>query len=71
MRSVHGYLSRRAQTLWPGSMVYSEDADDPRARWTMERPGLESLDLGRDFRDATQAIHALMDAERAARKAGD
>lgn len=62
MRSIHGYLSRRAQARWPGALVSHEDERD----WRLERPdGQEPLGLGDSFHEAHQAVQALLAAERA------
>lgn len=60
MRRVDGYLSRRAQSIWPGALVF----EGPDGEWILERPGQEELGLGDSFNDAQQAIGALLRARR-------
>lgn len=60
MRTLDGYLSRRAQArIDPSALVYRE-ADDS---YTLERRGQQPLGLGPDFGAAQQALHALSNAE--------
>ena len=59
-RRVDGYLSRRCQQLWPGSLVHEEGDGS----WTLERLGLETLGLGDNFSSARQAVDALAASER-------
>jgi len=60
MRSVHGYLSRRAQVAWPGALVTH---DEQEANWQLERDGQETIGLGQRFLDAKDALQAMQRAE--------
>jgi hypothetical protein len=73
MRRVNGYLSRKAQGTWPGSLVYTTEAGadesegpetERKREWILERPGLELLGLGESFQRAQDALTALLTAER-------
>lgn len=72
MREIDGYLSRRAQQIWPGALVYKLDEGNGE-RWALERPAtterseLETVALGTTFGAARQAVDALISAERARR----
>jgi len=59
VRRVDGYLSRRAQTQWPRSLVY-EDLET--GQFVLERPQEEILALGDGFSRAVRAIQLLMTA---------
>lgn len=63
MRTLDGYLSRRAQARLgdPTALVYREDDET----YTLEREGHAPLSLGQDFGAAQQALHALTAAHRA------
>ena len=61
MRAVEAYLSRRAQTAWPGAVVYREDD----GRFLLERPSLEAVQLGATFPEAKRALLVLIAAARA------
>lgn len=72
MREVDGYLSRKAQTTWPGALVSKIETGNGEA-WELERPAttdraaLEAVRLGTTFGAARQAIDALIAAELARR----
>ena len=63
LRSVDGYLSGKAQTYWPGSLVYSE-SEGTLQKWTLERPGMEALGIGADFGRAHQGLMSLIALEK-------
>lgn len=60
MRTVDGYLSRRAQRLLDRTAIVThEDERD----WRLERDGHEALGLGDSFGDARQSLDALTQRE--------
>lgn len=78
MKRVDPFLSRKAQAVWPTALVLCEETGERvgpgdrlvSERWTIERrkeggQDLETLDLGPSFRDARQALDALLAATRA------
>jgi len=67
VRTVDGYLSRRAQQLYPGAIVTHDDKRDYR----IERPDAEPLGLGDSFSSAHTALTALHAAHRQTRSAGE
>ncbi len=68
MRRLDGYLSRKAQAIYPDALVYC-DSSGPVEVWTLERPGVEALGLGSCFNGAKQAIDALAKAKSQAKGA--
>jgi len=56
MRTVDGYLSKRAQAFWRDAIVY-KDADG--TQYVLERTDAEPIGLGSNFREAKSAIEAL------------
>lgn len=58
MRTVDGYLSRRAQTVWPQALVVRE----PDGTYTLERPETEPLGLGDNTGLAHHGLRALLRA---------
>lgn len=64
MRQYEEYLSRLASKSWPGAKVYRE-AD---GTFTLERPGLEALQIGKEFPLAKRALHGMAIIDRAPKK---
>lgn len=62
MRTIDGYLSRRAQRLYPTATVTHEANTDYR----LERPGVDPVGLGPSHGEASQALDALRLATAAA-----
>lgn len=58
LRSVDGFLSRRAQDAWPEALVYHEGG----ANYVLERRGVDPIGLGKNFHEARQGIEALTKA---------
>jgi len=67
VKRVDGYLSRRAQNIWPGALVSDTQGPDG---WILERPGEEDVALGENFHRAHQALTAMIRAETDRRNAG-
>lgn len=60
MRQIEGYLSRVAQSTWPGATVWRDGEDDGESRYTLQRPGEPDIGLGSGgFSEAKQALTAL------------
>lgn len=67
MKEVDGYLSKKVQAFWPDAIVYRQlegarppaFGPAPALTYWIERPGVESLGIGKDFRSAKTAIEAL------------
>lgn len=64
MEHVDGYLSRKAQGLWPDALVIRIDRPEDREQWVLRRKGQEDVGLGESFHDARGALLALLRAER-------
>lgn len=62
MRTIDGYLSRRAQQLYPDALVTH---DEGPSDYRLEREGAEPVGLGDDFPSAQRALTALANATRA------
>lgn len=67
MKRVDGFLSRKAQAVWPCALVYC-DEQTPQV-WMLVRPTVEDVGLGASFHDAKQALDAIMNAAKARGKA--
>lgn len=61
MKRLDGFLSRKAQTLYPDALVYCEDLGNGEV-WTLERRDRDPLGLGRSFGNASQAVQAMIRA---------
>jgi hypothetical protein len=64
MKRIDGYLSRKAQQMFPKALVFCENGG-PVEVWTMEWAGTPTVGLGGCFNAAKQAVDALISAERA------
>ncbi len=64
MKRLDGYLTRKAQAVFPTATVYCDEAG-PVQVWTLERGGAETIGLGGSFRSAHGAVVALVKAEKA------
>lgn len=62
---VDGFLSRRAQDIYPGALVWCEELEGGGETWRMERPDQPEIGLGINFQSAKQAIEALLRAHQA------
>lgn len=61
MRTLDGYLSRKAQVrLGRSALVYREEDET----YTLERAGQPPLSLGNEYGLAQQTLHALTNALR-------
>ena len=67
---VDGFLSNKAQQVWPTALVYCEEANG-KETWKLDKQGGPSPDgfsaqvgLGGSFHDAKQALQAIMKSER-------
>jgi hypothetical protein len=67
MRAVEDYLSRRAQAVWAGALVYRE----PDGTFTLERPKLEPVRLGSEFPIAKRALHTMIAAAKTTTREGE
>ena len=61
MDRVDGYLSNRAQRIWPAALVFELTG----GAWVLRRPDQQDLGLGDSYSAAKQAIDAMLRAERA------
>ncbi len=68
MRNLDGYLSRKAQEVWPNAIVWKDQVAEV-VTFTLERPGVEPLGLGRSFGEAKQSVAALRRQKEASREA--
>lgn len=57
---VDGFLSGKAQAVWPSAVVTDEEGE-----FVLRRHGHEDLSLGYTFKDARGALYALLKAARA------
>jgi len=60
-KRVDGYLSNKAQEVWPDSLVFDTQG---REGWIIEREDGETIELGSNFREAKSALFAMMSAVR-------
>lgn len=61
MDRIDGYLSNKAQSVWPDSLVLCVDD----RHWIIRRPGVPDVGLGDNFQAASQAAGAMLRAQRA------
>jgi hypothetical protein len=61
---VDGYLSRLAQKMFPGALVYCDESG-PVEVWSLRWGGKEPLGLGNCFSAAKQSVVAMIAAEKA------
>lgn len=59
MERIDGFLSGKAQAVWPAALVYQREDGAFELRG---RAGLPDLELGPTFRDARGALYALVRA---------
>jgi hypothetical protein len=67
MKSINAYLSRKAQAVEPGALVYCEDREEDGGRWeewTLELAG-EVVGLGENFGEAKAGVLAWVKSRRA------
>jgi hypothetical protein len=64
VRRVEGYLSRLAQQIWTGALVFGEGPQDGGGPFILERPGKEPIGLGETFSNAHHGLSALIRAEK-------
>ena len=65
MIRIDGYLSQKAQTIFPGSLVIVRSSTATEAEsWMLDRPNRPMLGLGNCYGRALQAIQALLKSER-------
>lgn len=70
MKRIDGYLTRKAQAVFPTATVFCDEAG-PVQVWTLERAGADPLGLGPSFRAAHGAIIGLVKAEKAKNQPGN
>lgn len=59
MDAVNGYLTKKAQSFWPGSVIGVTGG-----RYVLDRPNKPKVDLGKDEKEAHLAITSLVNAKR-------
>lgn len=61
---IDGYLSGKAQAVWPGALVFKRELPEGGETWILRRSGHEDIGLGDRFQAAKMAVAALIKAER-------
>ena len=70
MKSINAYLSRKAQAVEPGALVYCEELEEDGARWeewTLEIDADKhtAIGLGENFGEAKAGVLAWVKSRRA------
>lgn len=60
METINGFLSRKAQTLWPKSLVVYEDVPGRGREYHIKRGGEKVCGLGKSFEEAKASVEALI-----------
>ena len=71
MDRIDGYLSTKAQGIHPDALVTERTQDNGVVVWLLSRPGQPDVSLGRDFRDAKQALWAMRAADKSRRESAN
>jgi len=64
MKRIENYLTRLAQEVWPGAVIFEVIEKGRPALWTLEGKGSEPIILGQTFAEARQGLDLLIKSEK-------